>query len=160
MTVERIVTPNRFVGLSTDTKPTQATLPRVRAGDTFYERDTGLLYITYDGTTWVEKLDPSPGVQATSLGKAEDAAHTSGDVGVMSLGVRKDYAGTLVSADGDYTPPQYDKEGNLRVNAEGGVGLSDIRDVLAEVLLELKFLRIGHVIYTWGGEVPLEAVEG
>ena len=35
------------------------------------------------------------GTSATSLGKAEDEAHTSGDVGVMMLGVRNDSAGTL-----------------------------------------------------------------
>jgi len=52
MTVKRIVTPNKFIGVSTDTKPTQATNPRVRDGDTFLEWDTGNLYITYDGTNW------------------------------------------------------------------------------------------------------------
>lgn len=57
MAVKRIVTPNKFVGLSTDTKPTQATTPRARDGDTFYEYDTGMWYITYDGTNWVEKTD-------------------------------------------------------------------------------------------------------
>lgn len=55
MVVRRIVTPNRWVGLSTDTKPTQAVTPSVRVGDTFYERDTGVLSITYDGTNWVIK---------------------------------------------------------------------------------------------------------
>jgi hypothetical protein len=37
-----------------------------------------------------------PGTAATSLGKAEDAAHTSGDVGVMALTVRQDTAAALV----------------------------------------------------------------
>ena len=55
MAVKRIVTPNRFIGESTDTKYTQATNSRVRNGDTFYEQDTGDLYITYDGTNWVLK---------------------------------------------------------------------------------------------------------
>uniref|UniRef100_A0A6M3JXZ2 Uncharacterized protein n=1 Tax=viral metagenome TaxID=1070528 RepID=A0A6M3JXZ2_9ZZZZ len=58
MTVKRIVAPNKFIGASTDTKPTQATLPRARVGDTFYEQDTGLWFITYDGTNWVSKQDP------------------------------------------------------------------------------------------------------
>ena len=35
----------------------------------------------------VDVLSIIPGTGATNLGKAEDAAHTSGDVGVMSLGV-------------------------------------------------------------------------
>ena len=57
MTVRRVVTPNRFIGSSTDTKPTQATNPKVRTGDTFYEYQDGIIvrkWITYDGTTWVE----------------------------------------------------------------------------------------------------------
>lgn len=43
-----------------------------------------------------------PGTGATSLGKAEDSAHASGDVGVMALAVRQDTPAT-VGADGDYT---------------------------------------------------------
>lgn len=56
MAVKRIATPNKWVGAASDTKPTMALYPgRVRVGDTFYERDTDLLYITYDGTNWVIK---------------------------------------------------------------------------------------------------------
>lgn len=43
-----------------------------------------------------------PGTGATNLGKAEDAAHASGDVGVMALAVRNDAISTLTSASGDY----------------------------------------------------------
>lgn len=57
-----------------------------------------------------------PGTGATNLGKAEDAAHTSGDVGVMSLAVRNDTRGSLSSADGDYTPFQLNASGDLRVD--------------------------------------------
>lgn len=47
----------------------------------------------------------SAGTGASSLGKAEDAAHTSGDVGVMMLGVRNDNAASALSGtNGDYTP--------------------------------------------------------
>lgn len=42
-------------------------------------------------------------VGAGDLAKAEDAVHASGDVGVMSLGVRND-ALAPVAADGDYVP--------------------------------------------------------
>ena len=53
MTEKRIVTPERHIGLSTYTKPTHQ-----RAGATFYEHDSGLMYITYDdGTNWVLKID-------------------------------------------------------------------------------------------------------
>ncbi len=54
-----------------------------------------------------------PGTAATNLGKAEDAAHSSGDVGVMSLAVRNDALAALAGADGEYAP--------FQVNAEGAV---------------------------------------
>ncbi len=38
-----------YIGLSTDTKPTEGVLP----GTGFYESDTGMNYI-YTGTAWVE----------------------------------------------------------------------------------------------------------
>lgn len=41
---------NRFIGLSTDTKPTA----EVKAGATFFESNTGFLYI-YNGYAWVLK---------------------------------------------------------------------------------------------------------
>lgn len=61
-----------------------------------------------------------PGTGATNLGKAEDAAHTSGDVGVMALAVRFDAGGALAGTDGDYTPLQVDSAGALRVTGGGG----------------------------------------
>lgn len=61
MTVKRIVSPNKWIGLASDTKPTQSTDSRVRDGDTFYEYDTDLLWVTYDGATWVIKSDKSSG---------------------------------------------------------------------------------------------------
>ena len=47
----------KYVGLSTDTKPTAA-VNNCTIGSTFYEYDTGILYITYDGTNWVQKHEP------------------------------------------------------------------------------------------------------
>jgi hypothetical protein len=55
-----------------------------------------------------------PGTGATNLGKAEDAAHASGDTGVMSLAVRNDAGTVLAGADGDYIPFTTDASGNLR----------------------------------------------
>jgi hypothetical protein len=65
-----------------------------------------------------------PGTAATSLGKAEDAVHTSGDVGVMMLGVRSD-SGTVSAANGDYLPPSMTSTGAIRtdIGATGSVGL-------------------------------------
>lgn len=77
-----------------------------------------------DGQTCRVQLDSSgriilgaivPGTGATNLGKAEDAVHTSGDVGIMALGVRKDTAVAL-AADGDYMPSIYDGSGNMWVS--------------------------------------------
>lgn len=55
-----------------------------------------------------------PGTGATNLGKAEDAAHTTGDVGVMSLGVANEAQGTF-GADADYTPIATDTKGNTLI---------------------------------------------
>ena len=61
----------------------------------------------------------TPGTASANLGKAEDAPHASGDVGVMVLGVRSDTATTPVSADGDYHPLVFDGGGFLRVRQQG-----------------------------------------
>lgn len=59
----------------------------------------------------VNVISDIPGTGATNLGKAEDAGHTSADVGVMMLGVRKDTATQVTSADADYTAPSLDAYG-------------------------------------------------
>ena len=63
-----------------------------------------------------------PGTGATNLGKVEDDAHNSGDVGVMSLAVRSDADGTLVGTTGDYAPLQVDANGYLKVEIFDGGG--------------------------------------
>ena len=55
-----------------------------------------------------------PGTAATNLGKAEDAIHATGDVGVMALAVSNE-ANTAFAADGDYVPQATDTEGSSRV---------------------------------------------
>ena len=59
-----------------------------------------------------------PGVGATNLGKAEGAAHTTGDVGVMTMGVRNDARASL-SPNGAYGPPSIDQEARMLVVATG-----------------------------------------
>ena len=54
----------------------------------------------------VDVLSVTPGTAATSLGKADDAVHASGDVGVMGLAVRQDTPGNLSGTEGDYEPLQ------------------------------------------------------
>lgn len=65
----------------------------------------------------VDVLSVIPGTGATNLGKSEDAAHTTGDVGVMALAVRNDAGTSLVNATGDYAPLQVDSTGALRVTS-------------------------------------------
>lgn len=63
-----------------------------------------------------------PGTGATNLGKAEDAAHTTGDVGVMMMGVRNDAAASLSGTDGDYTPIKVSSMGHVKVVHENDNG--------------------------------------
>lgn len=55
----------------------------------------------------------TPGTSAAHLGKAEDAAHSSGDTGVFALGVRNDTLATQTNADGDYGAIAVSKSGRL-----------------------------------------------
>lgn len=65
----------------------------------------------------------TPGTSAAHLGKAEDAAHTSGDTGVMMLAVRSATAAdkSAGATDGDYEPLQVDANGRLHVINSAGV---------------------------------------
>lgn len=60
-----------------------------------------------------------PGSAATSLGKAEDAGFTSGDVGVMALAVRNDSGTALTNANLDYSPLAVDSAGRSQVIERG-----------------------------------------
>lgn len=70
MTVAYITNIKRFIGLSTDAKPTTD----IHIGSTFFEYDTGVLYICYDGTNWAPKSATSF-VQATTV----DLQQAAGD---------------------------------------------------------------------------------
>lgn len=76
----------------------------------------------------------TPGTGATNLGKAEDAVHSSGDVGVMALYVRQD-SQTALAADGDYMPGTIASDGGIRVNVtnggSGGTSAADDADFTA-----------------------------
>lgn len=67
----------RYLGLAADTKPTSA-----QAGATFYEHDTGLLYV-YNGAAWVLKNQIGSGAfsAAVSVTRTNDTnAYTANDV--------------------------------------------------------------------------------
>lgn len=66
-------------------------------------------------TTTIASDTTSMDATLTALSKAEDAAHASGDKGIMSLAVRNDVEGSLVTTDGDYAPLQVDSVGRLRI---------------------------------------------
>lgn len=78
----------------------------------------------------VDVTSITPGSGATNLGKAEDAAHSSGDVGVMALAVRKDSQAALAGTDGDYIPLTTDANGALYVTGGGG-GTQYVEDAAA-----------------------------
>ncbi len=63
-----------------------------------------------------------PGTGATNLGKIEDAAHTTADVGVMALAVQQTADAALADTTGDYAPLQVDDTGYLKVNVKAGGG--------------------------------------
>lgn len=65
----------------------------------------------------VDVTSVTPLTGATNLGKAEDAPHTTGDVGVMALAVANE-AGTALAADGDYIPIAADKMGQIFINPD------------------------------------------
>src|SRR3990167_9411347 len=71
--------------------------------DTAADGDYSMLQMSA-GRLWVDAAI-TPGTAAASLGKAEDGAHASGDVGVMALAVQKATPADL-GADGDYGPLQ------------------------------------------------------
>lgn len=61
-----------------------------------------------------------PGSGALNTGKLEDAAHASGDLGLLSLAVRNDTLATLCGTDGDNCVLQVDASGALYVTTAGG----------------------------------------
>ncbi len=77
------------------------------------------------GHVWVTQSAVTPGTAATNLGKAEDAAHTSGDVGVMALAVRQDTQAALAGTTADYIPLTTDVNGSARVVAAGYTTIID-----------------------------------
>lgn len=91
---------------------------------------TGAMHVKVDsvpapsGTQNVAATSVVPGTDATNLGKAEDAAHTTGDVGVQILGVRNDTNAARSGADGDYTPIRTDSAGNVATKDAGAAWAS------------------------------------
>jgi hypothetical protein len=98
-------------GVSAGNGASGAAVPRV----TIANDSTGVLASIGAISTSV-----TPGNGAANLGKAEDAAHASGDTGVLMLAVRRDVAASGTSADGDYATLNVDSNGALRVTGAAG----------------------------------------
>lgn len=90
------------------------------------------------------------GTGATNLGKAEDAAHSSGDTGVAVWGVRNDGANTSFSGtNADYTPIGTDAQGRIYVVQKSTTPtLSNVSSSATSVtLLSANDARIAAMLY-------------
>lgn len=88
-----------------------------------------------------------------SLGKAEDAAHTSGDILVPSGTKRTDTAASSAGTDGDYATLNTDSTGRLWTNTE----LPDAA-ALADSTANPTVPSIGVFLHTWNGSTWDRAV--
>ena len=70
MTVYMVTAIKNYIGSSADTKPTTDTPP----GSTFYEHDTDIKYVCYDGTNWA--VDESHAFIASTTEDLQQAAST------------------------------------------------------------------------------------
>jgi len=86
----------------------------------------------------------TPGFAGTNLGKREDDAHTTLDVGVQMLAVRKATPADISDADGDYEPLQIDV-GRLWVSATIDAAIPTGANVIGNVGLEAGTNNIGDV---------------
>ena len=77
MTVKKETRIHRYIGLSTDTKPTGST---VELGSTFLEYDTNDTYITPDNTSWYIKDSKSVKRVSATYTLSAAVAYGSGDV--------------------------------------------------------------------------------
>jgi len=91
----------------------------------------------------VDVLSVVPGTGATALGKAEDAAHASGDTGVMALAVRQDTPTALAGTAGDYAPLEVGAAGALHVALVG-------HDTTARLAANSSGLTTATTAYTSG----------
>lgn len=91
----------------------------------------------------------TPGTAAANLGKAEDAAHSSGDTGVMALAVRNDGAAASFSGtDADYTPHAVDAQGRQYVTQKSPTAtLSNVSASATSVtVLAANTGRLGAIV--------------
>lgn len=100
-----------------------------------------------------------PGTGATNLGKAEDALHANGDVGVMMLGVRNDADAVMTTVDLSYGSISLDDVGRVKTApvAPAAMGLAaqmnvPAVNVAAVVTLAAAGVGVQNVLHSihWG----------
>jgi hypothetical protein len=124
------------------------------AGNGASNTGTQRVTLANDSTGVLASISTSivPGTGATNLGKAEDAAHSTGHTGVMALGVRESSPTDLSSdnANGDYVPPQFNTNGQLWTIARGAQdsGGTDMTDTTAHASRVLQVDAAGTAVPT------------
>jgi hypothetical protein len=94
----------------------------------------------------IELVTAVEGGVSTNLAKAEDAAHASGDQGVMLLAVRNDTPTALAGTTLDYIPLSTDNLGRLHVVLSGASSMPGALSTTDSV----SAVRVGDSIM-WGG---------
>lgn len=105
--------------------------------------------VTIDGTVAVDAV--VPGTSATQLGKAEDAAHNTGDTGVFALAVRTDTPTPTSGTTGDYEAFHTAAEGGLWVSPTPSAlgGLSIFRSIDLDETEEQVKATPGSIYSMW-----------
>lgn len=108
-----------------------------REGQAHVDADRGIMCLGVDGSgnyVPTNLAGISPGTGATNLGKAEDAAHTTGDVGIACLGFASAIPQTATAGEGDYVLPKTNLSGaqyvdvNINGQVNNGNGLLKFED--------------------------------
>lgn len=104
--------------------------------------------VSSSGALSVASTSDIPGTGATNLGKAEDAAHASGDTGVFALAVRNDNLATTYGADQDYAPIAVDLNSRVMVAQKAATAtLANVAGSATSVtLIAANSARIGATI--------------
>tara|TARA_R100001530_G_scaffold37392_1_gene29066 strand:+ start:87 stop:1883 length:1797 start_codon:yes stop_codon:yes gene_type:complete len=90
---------------------------------------------------------------------SEDAAHSSGDIGITSFAVRNDTLASLVSDDGDYACLQVNATGALYVDVADGGQLDTIIDTLETTLTAIETDQAAIEVLLTGIDADTNAIK-
>lgn len=115
----------------------------------------------------VELVTATEAGTRVDLARAEDAPHTSGDMGLMALGVRRDTA-TALAADGDYMPFTMDSAGRIHVNVGTSLAAARTTDSVAVAMqtdavmdgLTARGIGYGVIDHAASGNNTIVAAQG